>query len=123
MSGCGAAHRVGRSPKTARGPCAFTVILAPSITIGAPIEVKPSTEAAVGSEMNSEPMRWLMTRVTSVIVPEPTPMKVRGTRSSASRTWKIERASAPISSPVSTMVSTSQPWARSSASARAPSAA
>ena len=72
MSGCGAAHRVGRSPKTARGPCAFTVILAPSITIGAPIEVKPSTEAAVGSEMNSEPMRWLMTRVTSVIVPDPT---------------------------------------------------
>ena len=33
------------------------------MTVGAPIEVKPSTEAAVGSEMNSEPMRWLMTRV------------------------------------------------------------
>ena len=107
ISGCGAAHRVGRSAKTAIGPCAFTVILAPSITVGAPIEVKPSTEAAVGSEMNSEPMRWLMTRATSVMVPDPTPMKMRGTRSSASSTWKAERASAPISSPWSTTVSTS----------------
>ncbi len=68
----GAAQRVGRSAKTASGPCVSRVILAPSTTIGAPMEVKPSTDAAVGSEMNFCAERWLRKRAISVIVPEPT---------------------------------------------------
>jgi len=53
----GAAQSTGRSAKTASGPWQLTVVLTPSMTIGAPMEVKPSTEAAVGSEMNSRPER------------------------------------------------------------------
>ena len=41
---------------------------------GAPMEAKPSTEGAVGTEMKDVLVRWLAKRVMSVSVPEPTAM-------------------------------------------------
>src|SRR5512142_1127494 len=73
----GAAHRVGKSAKTAAGGWAGTGYLYFPTTIGATIEVYPSTEGAVGREMNISRERWLIKRVISVTVPEPTAIKER----------------------------------------------
>src|SRR5258708_37037572 len=75
--GCGALHSVSRSANRAIGDWQFIVVLTPDMTNGAPIDVNPSTDGAVGTEMNDLPLRWLTNRVISVNVPEPTARKVQ----------------------------------------------
>ena len=54
------------------GGWAITVVLIRRMASEALGEVNPSTEGAVGSEMNWQRVRWLTMRVISVSVPEPT---------------------------------------------------
>src|SRR5712691_2442814 len=67
---CGALHSVSKSANNAIGDWQLIVVLTPDITSGAPIDVNPSTDGAVGTEMNDLPLRWLTNRVISVNVPE-----------------------------------------------------
>jgi len=51
----GAWHKVGRSAKIAMGAWHGSDSLLPLITTGATEEAKPSTEGAVGRDINTEP--------------------------------------------------------------------